>query len=72
MVEATTRWLETYPMPHATAQNTTLGLEKQVVWWHGTPERIESDSRTHLQKKKKKKHKKTKKKNPKKPVIGLT
>ncbi|GAB0206804.1 hypothetical protein GRJ2_003146000 [Grus japonensis] len=32
MVEATTGWLETYPLPHATARNTTLGLEKQVLW----------------------------------------
>ncbi|GAB0188479.1 hypothetical protein GRJ2_001313200 [Grus japonensis] len=32
MVEATARWLETYPMPHATAQNTILGLEKQLLW----------------------------------------
>ncbi|KAK4831098.1 hypothetical protein QYF61_015296, partial [Mycteria americana] len=32
MVEATTGWLETYPMPHATAWNTILGLEKQVLW----------------------------------------
>ena len=30
---------ETYPVPHATAQNIILGLEKQVLWWHGTPER---------------------------------
>ncbi|KAK4831207.1 hypothetical protein QYF61_016044 [Mycteria americana] len=30
MVEATTGWLETYPVPHATAQNTILGLEKQL------------------------------------------
>ncbi|RMB91425.1 hypothetical protein DUI87_32216 [Hirundo rustica rustica] len=29
MVEATTGWLETYPVPHATARNTILGLEKQ-------------------------------------------
>ncbi|GAB0208828.1 hypothetical protein GRJ2_003348500 [Grus japonensis] len=28
MVEATTGWLETYPVPHATARNTTLGLKK--------------------------------------------
>ncbi|GAB0207605.1 hypothetical protein GRJ2_003226200 [Grus japonensis] len=48
MVEATTGWLETYPMPHATAQNTILGLEKQVLWRHGTPERIESDNGTHF------------------------
>ncbi|KAF4804519.1 hypothetical protein TURU_007145 [Turdus rufiventris] len=31
MVEATAGWLETYPVPHATAQNTILGLEKQVL-----------------------------------------
>ncbi|RMC19606.1 hypothetical protein DUI87_03165 [Hirundo rustica rustica] len=44
MVEATTGWLETYPVPHATARNTILGLEKQVLWRHNTPERIESDN----------------------------
>ncbi|GAB0206570.1 mitochondrial enolase superfamily member 1 [Grus japonensis] len=49
MVEATTGWLETYPVPHATARNTILGLEKQVLWRHGTPERIESDNGTHFQ-----------------------
>ncbi|GAB0206841.1 hypothetical protein GRJ2_003149700 [Grus japonensis] len=49
MVEATTGWLETYPVPHATAWNTILGLEKQVLWQHGTPERIESDNGTHFQ-----------------------
>ncbi|RMC21010.1 hypothetical protein DUI87_01866 [Hirundo rustica rustica] len=48
MVEATTGWLETYPVPHATARNTILGLEKQVLWRHGTPERIEADNRTHF------------------------
>ncbi|RMC15997.1 hypothetical protein DUI87_08204 [Hirundo rustica rustica] len=48
MVEATMGWLETYPVPHATAQNTILGLEKQVLWRHGTPERIESDNGTHF------------------------
>ncbi|GAB0203461.1 hypothetical protein GRJ2_002811700 [Grus japonensis] len=48
MVEATTGWLETYPVPHATAQNTILGLEKQVLWQHGTPERSESDNGTHF------------------------
>ncbi|KAK4833076.1 hypothetical protein QYF61_027738, partial [Mycteria americana] len=31
MVEATTGWLQTYPVPHATTQNTILGLEKQVL-----------------------------------------
>ncbi|GAB0209002.1 hypothetical protein GRJ2_003365900 [Grus japonensis] len=48
MVEATTGWLETYPVPHAIAQNTLLGLEKQVLWQYDTPERIESDSGTHF------------------------
>ncbi|RMC19034.1 hypothetical protein DUI87_03638 [Hirundo rustica rustica] len=48
MVEATTGWLETYPVPHATARNTISGLEKQVLWRHGTPERIESDNGTHF------------------------
>ncbi|GAB0186329.1 hypothetical protein GRJ2_001098200 [Grus japonensis] len=48
MVEATTGWLETYPVPHATARNTILGLEKQVLWRHGTPERTESDNGTHF------------------------
>ncbi|KAK4810662.1 hypothetical protein QYF61_007462 [Mycteria americana] len=48
MVEATTGWLETYPVPHATSRNTILGLEKQVLWRHGTPERIESDNGTHF------------------------
>ncbi|TRZ09232.1 hypothetical protein HGM15179_017874 [Zosterops borbonicus] len=48
VVEATTGWLETYPVSHATARNTILGLEKQVLWRHGTPERIESDNGTHL------------------------
>ena len=48
MVKATTRWLETYAVPHATARNTILGLEKQVLWRHGTPERIESDNGTHF------------------------
>ncbi|RMB88695.1 hypothetical protein DUI87_34935 [Hirundo rustica rustica] len=47
-VEATTGWLETYPVPHATARNTILGLEKQILWRHGTPERIESDNGTHF------------------------
>ncbi|RMC21874.1 hypothetical protein DUI87_02745 [Hirundo rustica rustica] len=48
MVEATTGWLKTYHVPHATARNTILGLEKQILWRHGTPERIESDNGTHL------------------------
>uniref|UniRef100_A0A8C0ENN5 ribonuclease H n=1 Tax=Bubo bubo TaxID=30461 RepID=A0A8C0ENN5_BUBBB len=48
MVEATTGWLETYPVSHATARNTILGLEERVLWRHGTPERIESDNGTHF------------------------
>ncbi|RMB98152.1 hypothetical protein DUI87_25632 [Hirundo rustica rustica] len=48
MVEATTGWLETYPVPHATARNTMVGLEMQNPWRHGTPERIESDNGTHF------------------------
>ena len=48
MVEATTGWLETYAVPHATARNTILGLEKHVLWRHGTPERVESDNGTHF------------------------
>ncbi|GAB0206679.1 hypothetical protein GRJ2_003133500 [Grus japonensis] len=46
--EATTGCLETYPVPHATAQNAILKVEKQVLWRHGTPERIESDNGTHF------------------------
>ncbi|KAK4807120.1 hypothetical protein QYF61_018461 [Mycteria americana] len=42
------RQLETYPVPHATARNTILGLEKQVLWRRGTPEGIESDNGTHF------------------------
>ncbi|KAK4832385.1 LOW QUALITY PROTEIN: hypothetical protein QYF61_022240 [Mycteria americana] len=49
MVETTTEWLETYPMPHATSRITILGLENQVLWRQGTPERIESDNGTHFQ-----------------------
>ncbi|RMC03200.1 hypothetical protein DUI87_20394 [Hirundo rustica rustica] len=48
MVEATTGWLETYPVPHTTARNTILGLEKQILWRHGIPERTESDNGTHF------------------------
>jgi len=47
-VEATTSWLETYPVPHATAWNTILGLEKQFLWQHNIPERIKSDNGTHF------------------------
>ncbi|KAF4803560.1 hypothetical protein TURU_015080 [Turdus rufiventris] len=48
IVEATTGWFETYPVPHATGCNTILGLEKQILWRHGTPDRIESDNATVL------------------------
>ena len=48
MVEATIEWLEIYPVPHATAQNTILGLEKQVLWRHGILEKIESDNGTNF------------------------
>ncbi|KAK4810769.1 hypothetical protein QYF61_007743 [Mycteria americana] len=48
VVEATTGWLETYSVPRATALNTLLGLEQQVLWQHGTPERIELDNGTHF------------------------
>lgn len=48
MVEATTSWLEMHLVPHATAWNTIPGLEKQVLWQHGTPERIESDNGTNF------------------------
>jgi len=50
MVEATTRRLETYSVPHATAQNTIPGLEKQVLWQHSTAERMGSDNGTHFTK----------------------
>ena len=48
MAEATTRGLEPYPVSHAAARNTILGLAKQVLWRHGTPEGIESDNGTHF------------------------
>jgi len=51
VVEATTRWLETYPVPHATAKKTIMGLKKQVLWRHRTPERTESDVGTQFQNK---------------------
>jgi len=49
VVEAITGWLETYPVSHATTWNTILGLEKQVLWRHCTPERNESEIGTHFQ-----------------------
>ncbi|KAK4810952.1 hypothetical protein QYF61_013360, partial [Mycteria americana] len=36
MVEVTTGLLETYPVNHATTQNTILGLERQVLWREGS------------------------------------
>ena len=48
MVKATTGWLETYPVFHGTAWNTTLGLEKQVRWWHSTLERTKSKNGTYF------------------------
>lgn len=38
VLEGTTGWLETYPVPHCTAQNTIWALKKQVRWQHGTVE----------------------------------
>ncbi|KAK4823837.1 hypothetical protein QYF61_007086 [Mycteria americana] len=49
VVETTTRWLEMYPVPHATTWKTIPGLEKQLLWRHSTPERVESDNGTHFQ-----------------------
>jgi len=48
MVEATTGWLETYPVPHTTARNTILDLAKQVLLQHGTPKRIDSEHGTRF------------------------
>lgn len=48
MVEASTTWLETYSVPHATACKAILGLEKQVWWWHESPDRTESDNGNHF------------------------
>ncbi|KAJ7399934.1 hypothetical protein BTVI_110136 [Pitangus sulphuratus] len=42
MVETATGRLEMHPVPHTTTWNTILSFEKQVLWQHGTPERIES------------------------------
>ena len=33
-------------MTRATARNTILSLEKQVLWQHSIPERTESDNKT--------------------------
>lgn len=43
-VEGTSGWLETYSVPHTTAWDTILGLEKHVLWQHGSAERIELDT----------------------------
>ena len=48
VVEVTAGWLETHSVSYATARNTILGLKKQVLWQHDTPERIESDNGTHF------------------------
>ena len=40
--------LEKYTVPHATTCITVLGLDRQILWWHGTPERNESDNGTHF------------------------
>lgn len=40
MMEANTRWLETYPTPHATAWNTILAFEKGLLWKHESYNRI--------------------------------
>lgn len=42
--EGTTERLETYPVPQRHCPEHHLGLEKQVLWQHGTPERIEWDN----------------------------
>lgn len=47
-MEATTGWLETYPVKYVTARNTILGLERPVLWQQDTPERIESDNGTNF------------------------
>jgi len=49
IVEATTGWLETYPVPHVTAWNTIVGLEHQELWQQGILERIESGNGTYSQ-----------------------
>lgn len=51
VVEATMGGLVTYPVLHASARSTTLGLEKQVLWQRGTRKRTESDNGTHFQNK---------------------
>lgn len=41
IAKVTTGWLVMLPVLHATAQNTILGNEGQVLWQHCTPERTE-------------------------------
>lgn len=49
MVEVTTGCLKTYPVPCATTRNTILGFIKQVLWWHSTLERLQSDNCTDFE-----------------------
>lgn len=46
VVEATTIWLEAYPM--SLPRMLSWGLEKQALWEHGTTETTESDTWTHF------------------------
>lgn len=48
MVEAAIGCLETYPVPHAAAQNTVLGLERKVLGQRGILERAVSGNKTHF------------------------
>lgn len=55
MIGKTAGWLETYPVPHATAWNTTLGLEKQscrdmVLWknWLRQQDSFQKHPHRHL------------------------
>lgn len=41
IAKVTTEWLVMLPVLHATARNTILGNEGQVLWQHCTPERTE-------------------------------
>lgn len=49
MAEGTTGLLKKYLVKHATAQNTTLCPEKQVLWHQGIPDRIKSVNGSHFQ-----------------------
>lgn len=48
VVEGMSGWLETHPMLYTTAWNTVLTLEKELLWQHGSTERIESDNGTNF------------------------